>query len=144
MTGARLHLIRPFGFYLDEKALRRAGMDYWPKIDVTEYDCFQDFIEKNPSANIYLAESGIGITYTDVEYKPGDFIIFGSETKGLPQSLLEQYKHRIINIPMIGEERSLNLSVTAGIVLYEALRQQGFPGLTGELLPKKTNPPVEE
>jgi len=129
MTGSRLHLIRPFGFYIDEKSLKRSGLDYWPKISVYEYDNFQDFLEKNPEANFYLAESGIGKTYSDVAYKMGDYIILGSETKGLPASILDKYPDRIINIPMTGEERSLNLSVAAGIVLYEALRQNGFPGL---------------
>jgi len=129
MTGAGLHLIRPFGFYLDEKSLKRSGLDYWYKISVYEYDNFHDFIKKTPDANFYLAESGMGKTYTDVGYKTGDYIIFGSETTGLPTWILEAYPERIINIPMIGEERSLNLSVAAGIVLYEALRQNGFPGL---------------
>jgi len=130
MTGARLHLIRPLGFYLDEKSLKRSGLDYWPKINVAEYANFQDFIEQNPNAHFHLAESGIGKIYTSARYKPGDYIIFGSETKGLPPWILDKYPDRVINIPMTGEERSLNLSVAAGIVLYEALRQNGFPGLT--------------
>jgi len=129
MTGAGLHLIRPLGFYLDEKSLKRCGLDYWPKINVTEYDDFHDFLIKNPDANFYLAESGIGKTYTNVNFQPGDYIVFGSETTGLPAWIIEKYPERIINIPMTGEDRSLNLSVAAGIVLYEALRQVGFPGL---------------
>ena len=129
MTGAKLHLIRPLGFYLDEKSLKRSGLDYWPKIDVKEYDNFQNFIDQNPNARLFLAESGIGKAYADIMYKTGDYIIFGSETTGLPPQILEAYQDNIINIPMTGEERSLNLSVAVGIVLYEALRQNGFPGL---------------
>ena len=130
MTGAGLHLIRPLGFYLDEKSLKRSGLDYWHKLDVHEYDNFQDFVDKNPSARFFLVESNEGRAYTDVEYKPGDYLVFGSETCGLPAWLLAQYPQQVVNIPMTGEERSLNLSVAAGIVLYEALRQNGFAGLT--------------
>jgi len=132
MTGAGLHLIRPLGFWLDEKSLKRSGLDYWHKINVYEYDNFADFLQKNPDACFYLAESGVGKTYADVEYNMGDYIIFGSETCGLPGWMLEKYPDRVVSIPMVGEERSLNLSVAAGIVLYEALRQNGFEGLTGE------------
>jgi len=129
MTGAGLHLIRPYGFYLDEKSIKRSGLDYWPKVNVQEYDDFHDFIEKTPHANLYLAESGVGKSYTDVSYKMGDYIVFGSETMGLPAWILDKYPARVVGIPMTGEERSLNLSVAVGIVLYEALRQNGFPGL---------------
>jgi len=129
MTNSALHLIHPLGFFLDEKNLKRSGLDYWHKISVHEYMNFQDFIEQNPHANIYLAESGDGQFYTDVIFEPNDFIIFGSETTGIPQKIMDMYRSRIIKIPMIGEERSLNLSVSVGIVLYEALRQNGFGGL---------------
>ena len=129
MTGTRLHLIHPLGFFLDEKSLKRSGLDYWHKIDVHEYKNFQDFRERNPYVNFHLAETAGGRLYTDVSYKPEDYIIFGSETKGLSVEILEKYPERRIKIPMTGEERSLNLSVSAGIVLYEALRQNGFPGL---------------
>jgi len=127
MTGAALHLIHPLGFRLDEKSLKRSGLDYWHKINVQEYINFADFSEKNPQANIYLAESGEGNYYTDINFKPNDYIIFGSETVGLPQKILSQYP--IAKIPMVGLDRSLNLSVSVGIVLYEALRQNGFAGL---------------
>ena len=128
MTGTRLHLIRPYGFYLDEKSIKRSGLDYWPQIDVYEYDDFQDFLTKNPHVRFYLVETGGGQSYADVEYKTDDYIIFGSETCGLPGWLLAEYADRIVSIPMAGKERSLNLSVAAGIVLYEALRQNGFAG----------------
>ena len=127
MTGVALHLIHPLGFRLDEKSLKRSGLDYWHKISVHEYMNFADFVEKNPQANIYLAESGEGSYYTDVNFNPGDYIVFGSETVGLPQNILSKYQ--IVKIPMTGLERSLNLSVSVGIVLYEALRQNGFAGL---------------
>jgi len=129
MTGASLHLIHPLGFFLDEKSLKRAGLDYWHQIDVHEHDSFDDFLCSNPGARFFLVETGDSKLYTDVKYKPDDYIIFGSETTGLPQWLLDRYKSNRIRIPMIGEERSLNLSVAAGIVLYEALRQNGFAGL---------------
>jgi len=130
MTGTKLHLIRPLGFYLDEKSLKRSGLDYWHKLQVREYENFHDFIEKNPDSNIYLVESGTEANYSQPKYKPGDYLVFGSETTGLPSWLMKKYPDRIVSIPMTGEERSLNLSVAVGIVLYEALRQVGFPGLT--------------
>jgi len=127
MTGSQLHLIHPLGFYLDQKSLKRSGLDYWHKLKVQEYDSFSDFTEKNPAANIYLVESDQGEVYSNVNFAPGDFLVFGSETTGLPQHLLSTYPK--IKIPMIGAERSLNLSVAVGIVLYEALRQNNFEGL---------------
>ena len=141
MTGTKLHLIRPYGFYLDEKSLKRSGLDYWHKLNVREYDSFSQFIETAEPASspgheglshtrFFLVETGGELTYADVKYQPDDYIIFGSETTGLPPWLLEQYAGRIISIPMTGEERSLNLSVAAGIVLYEALRQNGFANLS--------------
>lgn len=130
MTGASLHLIHPLGFFMDQKSLKRSGLDYWHKIDLHEYMNFADFLEKNPTANLYFAESGEGTYYTQVPFQPNDFIIFGSETTGIPTDILDRYKNRIIKIPMMGKERSLNLSVSVGIVVYEALRQNGFEGLS--------------
>jgi tRNA (cytidine/uridine-2'-O-)-methyltransferase len=134
VTGSRLHLIRPYGFFLDEKSLKRAGMDYWKKIDVREYAAFHDFEHacenKNPPGNFYFVETSGGLLYSQVKFKPNDYLIFGSETSGLPQEILASYPESIIRIPMAGEERSLNLSVAVGIVLYEALRQTGFCTLT--------------
>ncbi|MCL1843999.1 MAG: tRNA (cytidine(34)-2'-O)-methyltransferase [Defluviitaleaceae bacterium] len=128
MTGSCLHLIRPLGFFLDEKSLKRSGLDYWPKIDVNEYDNFADFKtlarKNNPAGSFYFIETSGGIIYTDVTFNPGDYLIFGSETTGLPSEILSE--ETTIRIPMAGEERSLNLSVAVGIVLYEALRQTGF------------------
>jgi len=129
MTGAGLHLIRPMGFFLDEKSLKRAGMDYWPQINVREYNDFGHFMEANPGIRFHLVETGGVKTYAKADYKPGDFLVFGSESKGLPTWLLKEYSSQIVSIPMAGSERSLNLSVSAGIVLYEALRQNNFNGL---------------
>ena len=130
MTGAKLHLIHPLGFYLDEKSLKRSGLDYWPRLAPTEYDNFEDFLDKHPTARFFLAETGGQKFYAEAEFMPDDFIIFGSETVGLPQWILEAHPEKIISIPMVGEERSLNLSVSVAIILYEALRQTGFVGLS--------------
>jgi len=126
MTGSKLHLIRPLGFFLDEKSLKRSGLDYWPQISVQQYDNFAQFKKHNHSGRFFFIETDGKQTYTDVTYKKDDYLIFGSETTGLPQEILKTHPNQVIKIPMIGEDRSLNLSVAAGIVLYEALRQTGF------------------
>ena len=129
MTGAKLHLIRPYGFFLNEKSLKRSGLDYWSQINVQEYDDFHHFLDINPQARMFLVETGNSKVYTDVEYMMDDYLVFGSETTGLPAWILNTFPSQRIRIPMTGEERSLNLSVSVGIVLYEALRQRGFAGL---------------
>ena len=129
MTGAKLHLVRPYGFFLDEKSLKRSGLDYWKKINLCEYDSFRDFQTQNPGARIFLVETGDNKNYTDVAFENDDFLVFGCETTGLPSWILDEYPHSRIKIPMVGEDRSLNLSVSVGIVLYEALRQNSFCGL---------------
>lgn len=129
MTGSGLHLIRPYGFFLDEKLLKRSGLDYWHKLNVREYDKFLEFQKKNPHSRFFFVETTGGETYSNVKYEPNDFLIFGSETTGLPQEILQEFPRQIIRIPMVGERRSLNLSVAVGIVLYDALRQTGFSGL---------------
>jgi tRNA (cytidine/uridine-2'-O-)-methyltransferase len=129
VSGTRLHLIRPLGFRLDEKSLKRCGLDYWPKLDVREYDDFAHFLANHPNGRFFLVETNGAQKYTDVAYAPGDFFIFGSETRGLPAELLATYAEKIISIPMKTGERSLNLSVSVGIILYEALRQTGFEGI---------------
>ena len=128
-TGTRLHLIEPLGFKLSEKALKRAGMDYWKDLDVTTYIDYRDFLEKNPGAKIYMATTKAQKTYTEVSYEPDCYIMFGKESAGIPEELLLEHKERAIRIPMIGGTRSLNLSNSVAIVLYEALRQNGFPGM---------------
>ena len=126
VTGAQLHLIRPLGFFLDEKSLKRAGMDYWQYLNVREYDNFEHFLAENPGIRFHLIETGGTKIYTQANFLPGDFLIFGSESKGLPSWLLNQHGEKVISIPMKSGERSLNLSVSAGIVLYEAMRQNNF------------------
>ena len=134
-TGTRLHLIEPLGFKLNEKALKRAGMDYWNDLDVTTYIDYQDFLEKNPGVKIYMATTKAHKVYTDVEYEPDCYIMFGKESAGIPEEILVEHEEDCMRIPMNGDIRSLNLGNSVAIVLYEALRQNGFAGmnLSGEL-----------
>ena len=131
-TGTRLHLIEPLGFRLDEKSLKRAGMDYWKDLDVTTYIDFNDFMEKNPGAKIYMATTKAPNVYTDVEYEPDCYIMFGKESAGIQEEVLVEHKEDSIRIPMLGDIRSLNLGNSVAIVLYEALRQNGFRGMNLE------------
>ena len=134
-AGARLHLIEPLGFKLNEKMLKRAGLDYWDKLDVTVYDDYADFLEKNPGAKIYMATTKAQKTYCDVSYEDDCYIMFGKESAGIPEEILVEHEETCIRIPMLPEIRSLNLSNSVAIVLYEALRQQGFESMQrdGEL-----------
>ena len=134
-TNTRLHLIEPLGFKLNEKAVKRAGLDYWDKLDVTVYSDFQDFLDRNPGAKIYMATTKAPKTYTEVEYEPDCYIMFGKESAGIPEEILVEYEKSCIRIPMGQDIRSLNLSNSVAIVLYEALRQNHFAGLqeNGEL-----------
>lgn len=128
-TGTRLHLIEPLGFRLDEKSLRRAGMDYWHKLDVRRYIDYNDFLEKNPGAKIYMATTKAPKVYTDVTFEEDCFIMFGKESAGIPEEILLKNQERAIRIPMNEEIRSLNLGNSVAIVLYEALRQQNFQNM---------------
>ena len=134
-TGTKLHLIEPLGFMLNEKSIKRAGMDYWEHLDVTRYVNFEEFLEKNPNAKIWMATTKAKHIYTEVEYSPDDFIMFGKESAGIPEEILVDYEETCIRIPMLEQVRSLNLSNSVAIVLYEALRQNGFSHmqLEGEL-----------
>lgn len=134
-TGTRLHLIEPLGFKLDEKSIKRAGMDYWKDLDVTTYVNWEEFCEKNPGADIYMATTKGRQVYTEVSYKSGGYIMFGKESAGIPEEILKEHPDNCVRIPMIGETRSLNLSNSVAIVLYEALRQNQFDHmkLQGEL-----------
>ena len=134
-TGTRLHLIEPLGFRLNEKTVRRAGMDYWEHLDVTRYDDWTDFLERNPGAKIYMATTKAKHVYTEVSYEPDCYIMFGKESAGIPEEILVRHPDECIRIPMLGEARSLNLANSVAIGLYEALRQQDFADLrrTGEL-----------
>lgn len=130
-TGEHLHLVKPLGFDIDEKAVRRAGLDYWPYVNLTVYESLDEFLEKNANRRMFLATTKGGQRYTDVEYKDDDMILFGRETAGLPRSFIEQNSSMAIRIPMSKETRlrSLNLANSANIVLFEALRQLDFPEL---------------
>ena len=128
-AGARLHLIEPLGFRLDEKQIKRAGLDYWDKLDVTIYANFTEFLEKNPGAKLYMATTKARHVYSEVTYEEDAYIMFGKESAGIPEEILLDYKDTTIRIPMIGEIRSLNLSNSVAIVLYEALRQHNFEQL---------------
>ena len=125
-TGSRLHLIEPLGFRLNEKALKRAGMDYWKDLDVTTYINYEDFLEKNPGAKIYMATTKGQHVYSDVKFEPDCYIMFEKESAGIPEEILLEHPNEAIRIPMMGETRSLNLANSVSIVLYEALRQNGF------------------
>ena len=125
-AGARLHLIEPLGFHINEKMVKRAGLDYWDKLDVTVYDNYEDFLEKNPGAKIYMATTKAPHTYCDVRYEDDCYIMFGKESAGIPEDILVQHPDTAIRIPMIGDIRSLTLSNSVAIVLYEALRQHDF------------------
>ena len=131
-ANARLHLIEPLGFRLNEKNLKRAGMDYWKDLDVTTYIDYNDFLEKNPGAKIYMATTKAEKIYTEVQYEPDCYIMFGKESAGIPEEILVHHKEDCIRIPMVGDIRSLNLGNSAAIVLYEALRQNGFEGMNLE------------
>lgn len=131
-TGTRLHLIEPLGFSLSEKALKRAGMDYWSQLDVTTYVDYADFLEKNPDAQIFYATTKARHVYTEVDYPDNAYLMFGKESAGIPEEILKAHPDRCVRIPMMGETRSLNLSNSAAIVLYEALRQQGFAQMKTE------------
>lgn len=128
-TGTSLHLIEPLGFRLDEKEIKRAGLDYWKDLDVHTYKNFEEFIKINPKAKIYMATTKALNVYTEVKYEPDSFIMFGKESAGIPEEILLQNKETSIRIPMIGEIRSLNLANSAAVVLYEALRQNNFLGM---------------
>ena len=131
-AGARLHLIEPLGFSINDKMVKRAGLDYWDKLDVTVYDDFNDFCERNPGAKIYMATTKAHKTYTEVSYEPDCYIMFGKESAGIPEEILVDHEDTCVRIPMIGDIRSLNLSNSVAIVLYEALRQNNFDHMTQE------------
>lgn len=134
-TDTRLHLIQPLGFKLNDKLIKRAGLDYWDKLDVTVYSDYQDFLDRNPGAKIYMATTKGRHVYSDVKYEPDCFLMFGKESAGIPEEILVDNEDRCVRIPMWGDIRSLNLSNSVSVVLYEALRQNGFERMTmqGEL-----------
>lgn len=124
--GAKLHLIEPLGFRLSDKEIRRAGMDYWYQVDVTTYMDYNEFLQKNPVAHIYMATTKSRQTYTDVTYEDNCYIMFGKESAGIPEEILLKHKPDCVRIPMLPDIRSLNLANSVAIVAYEAMRQQEF------------------
>lgn len=131
-TNTRLHLIEPLGFSLSEKALKRAGMDYWQELDVTTYVNYEDFLAKNPAAKLFFATTKGRHIYSDADFSEDCYLVFGKESAGIPEEILKEHPEACVRIPMYGDARSLNLSNSVAVVLYEALRQQGFPGMKTE------------
>lgn len=125
-TGTALHLIEPLGFRLDEKSIKRAGMDYWEHLDVTRYINYQEFQEKHPGVKIWFATTKAKQVYSEVSFSPDDYIMFGKESAGIPEEILAANQECCIRIPMLDEIRSLNLANSVAVVLYEALRQNRF------------------
>lgn len=140
-TGARLHLVKPFGFRIDDRKLKRAGLDYWHLLDITYYENTAEFFEKNKGGEFFFATTKGRHVYSDVAYPDGAFLVFGKETKGIDEEILIKNEQRCIRIPIIDDARSLNLSNSVAIVAYEYLRQKGFPKLQnfGELHNHKWN-----
>ena len=128
-AGASLHLIRPLGFLTDEKSVRRAGLDYWPRLGVREYENMDDFRRQHPEARIWYLTTKAKHTIDEGEYRDGDFLMFGKESAGIPEEILAAHPDRCVRIPMAEGERSLNLSNAVAIALYEALRHTGYAGL---------------
>ena len=131
-TNTRLHLIEPLGFRLGDKEVKRAGLDYWPRLDVTVYSDSEEFLERNPGAKMYMATTKAKRVYTDISYEPDCSSMFGPESRGIPEEMLVENRKNCMRIPMWGETRSLNLSNSVAVILYEALRQNGFERMTME------------
>ncbi len=129
LTGSILHLVRPLGFSLEDRYLKRAGLDYWEHVRVVVWNSFQEVVQANPNGRFLLATTKARNSYHQVRYEPEDFLVFGKETAGLPEDILAMFPESHIRIPMRDLGRSLNLSNSVAIILYEALRQQGYPGL---------------
>ena len=130
-TRSRLHLIRPLGFDISDKAVKRAGLDYWPMVDLHVYDSLADFFARHPQPDLWLATTKAPQDYTAARFRDGCFLFFGKETAGLPAHLRLAHPQRCIRIPMRPDARSLNLASSVAVLTYEALRQLGFPGLSG-------------
>ena len=139
VTGAKLHLVRPLGFEVSDKHLKRAGLDYWQYLDISYYDSIEEVMDKFYNGNnFFFFSTKAKNVHSDVQYKDGDFLVFGKETKGLPESLLEKHYDECVRLPMMSETRSLNLSNSVCVGVYEALRQLCYPNLTVEgEIPKK-------
>lgn len=132
VTGAKLHLVRPLGFEVSDKHLKRAGLDYWDKLDITYYDDISDFFEKNTGGNFYYFTTKCQNVHSSIEYPDNSYLIFGREDKGLPEDILYKNPEKCARIPMRNELRSLNLSNSVAIAVYEVLRQWDYPDLSRE------------
>lgn len=133
VTGSRLHMIRPLGFEVSDKYLKRAGLDYWHFVDISYYDSIEELMDKfYNGSNFYFFSTKAKKIHSDANYKDGDFLVFGKETKGLPEDLLKKHYDMCVRLPMMGETRSLNLSNSVCVGVYEALRQMGYPGMKTE------------
>lgn len=131
-TGSKLHLIRPLGFFLDDRSIKRAGMDYWHELDISYYDDFDDFLIANNNPRIYMATTKAKKVYSEVRFELSDYIMFGKESAGIPEEILLNYPDTSIRIPMLQNQRSLNLANSVSIIVYEALRQNSFTGMLKE------------
>ncbi len=131
-TGTRLHMVKPLGFEVTDKYLKRAGLDYWNLVEIFYYDSFDELQAQNPNARFFYFTTKAQHRHSDVQFKDGDFLVFGRETKGLPEELLLQHENECLRIPMFAQARSLNLSNSVAVALYEALRQNDYPGLLEE------------
>ena len=131
-TRSRLHLVRPLGFDISDRAVKRAGLDYWHMVDISVYDSLDDFLEKTEGRDFWLATTKAPKCYAEAEFRDDCWLIFGKETAGLPQWFREKFRDRCIRLPMRPDARSLNLANSVAVLCYEALRQQGFPDLSGE------------
>ncbi|MBD5632336.1 MAG: tRNA (uridine(34)/cytosine(34)/5-carboxymethylaminomethyluridine(34)-2'-O)-methyltransferase TrmL [Clostridia bacterium] len=131
-TGCKLHLVRPLGFEVDDKHLKRAGLDYWNDVEICYYDSFDEVLQKFKDATFYYFTTKGLKRHSDAEFKEGDFLVFGKETRGLPEELLKAHKPNCLRIPMVGDTRSLNLSNSVAIAVYEGLRQLDFQGFKVE------------
>ena len=131
-TGARLHIVKPLGFEITDKKLKRAGLDYWHLLDLTYYENIEDFFQKNPDGDYFFFTTKAQKTHSDAQYTDKSYLIFGKETKGLPEELLLQHPDECVRIPMLDEARSLNLSNAVAIGVFEALRQLNYPKLSNK------------
>ena len=133
VTGSRLYMVRPLGFEVSDKYLKRAGLDYWHFVDISYYDSIEELMDKfYNGSNFYFFSTKAKKIHSDANYKDGDFLVFGKETKGLPEDLLKKHYDECVRLPMMGETRSLNLSNSVCVGVYEALRQMGYPGMKTE------------
>ncbi len=130
-TRSRLHLVRPLGFDISDRAVKRAGLDYWHMVDITVYEDLEDFLSRHGSDDLWLATTKAPRAYHEAEYKDGCWLVFGKETAGLPEFFRQRYFDKCVRIPMRADARSLNLANSVAVICYEALRQQGFPDLAG-------------